>query len=86
MSDLLVARRAFERVSCDLGERGADQRARDDVAREVDAGVHARVSDDRGESAQRDRRGREHVADTGREREGGSGVAGGKDVVEGIPA
>ena len=44
----------------------------------VDAGVHARVGDERGESAQRDRRRREHVADAGREGEGGSGVAGGE--------
>lgn len=38
MSGLVVASRvAFERARCEVGERGADQRARDDVAREVDS-------------------------------------------------
>jgi hypothetical protein len=69
---------------CELGERGADQRARDDVAWEVDAGVHARVSDDRGESAQRDRRGREHVATPVANAKAAAGWSEGNDVVEGI--
>jgi hypothetical protein len=63
VSRLSVTRHvAFERVCCELGERGADQPARDDVAREVDPGVHARVSDEGGESAQRARRQTVHVA------------------------
>jgi hypothetical protein len=50
----------------------------------VDPGVEMRVGDESGEPGQRDRRRREHVADSGREGERSSGVAGGKQVEDGI--
>ena len=79
VGELPAARReAVERMRGDLGKRGAHQRAGDDVAGVVDAGVYARVGNQGGESAQGDRRRREHVADAGREGEGGGGVAGGE--------
>ena len=57
-----------------------DQRAGDDVARVMDAGVDARVGDERGERVQRDRGLRRDVADAGREGEGAGRVPGGNDV------
>jgi hypothetical protein len=42
-----------------------------EVTGEMDPGVDTRVPDQGGESALRDRRRRVHVADAGREREGG---------------
>ena len=68
--------RAVERVRGDLRDRGADQRAGDHVGRVVDARVHARVRDGRGERAQRDRGRRQRAADAGRERERGGRVPG----------
>ena len=79
VGELPAARReAVECVRGDLGERGAHERAGDDVAGVVDAGVYARVGNQGGESAQGDRRRREHVTDAGREREGSGGVPGGE--------
>ena len=69
---------AGEHVRRELRERGADQGAGEHVAGVVHAGVDARVGDQRGERAQRDGGRRRHVADAGREREGGGGVPGGK--------
>ena len=68
----------LEHVSGDLRESRADQRAGQHVAGVVDAGVHARVRDHRGQRAQWRGGPRGHVAHAGRERERAGGVPRGK--------
>ena len=65
---------AGESVVRELCQCGAEQGAGKHVAGVVHAGVDARVGDQRGERVQRGGGRRRHVADAGREREGGGGV------------
>ena len=69
---------AGQYVCRELRQRGADQGAGQHVAGVVHAGMDARVSDQRGERAQRYGGRRRHVADAGRERERSGGVPGRK--------
>jgi hypothetical protein len=67
----------------ELGERGADQRAGDDAG-EVHPGVHARVGNDSGESAQRDGHRRQHATDPVANANAAADWPEGNEVVDGI--
>ena len=71
-----TGRAAGESVCRELCQCGADQGAGEHVGGVVHAGMYARVSDQRGERAQRDGGRRRHLADAGRKRERGGGVPG----------